>query len=154
MKIRGKMLTGICSVIVIVIALSFSRFIEQGNNQESYFKWFHLNPHDTVIQVTTGKTVVVPFEFKVEGRVSEMRLAIRDDLLKGKGISLEATVIPVRNGVVSSNVIFNIRKGSGIKAGRYYLANIARDTATGQIIREGEILFALDLLDLIWRCSC
>lgn len=154
MQIRSKILLGMCCLLVVIAALSFSGLVGRGKKSGSYFKWSTGHPQDTVVQVTTGKAAIVPFEFRVEGRVSKVSLAIGDEALKGKGISLEETVVPIRNGVAFSKVIFNILPEGRFRAGHYYLTIIARDAATGRIVRESEIPFALDMLDLIWRCSC
>jgi len=154
MQIRSKVLLGICCLLVGVVALSFSGLIGSGMKSGSNFKWSTGALQATVVQVTTGKAAVVPFEFRVEGIVSKVSLAIGDESLKEKGISFEETVVPMRNGVAFSKVIFNIRPEGRLRAGRYNLTIIARDAATGRVVREGEIPFALDMLDLIWRCSC
>ncbi len=154
MQIRSKVLIGICCLLVVIVALSFSGLFGSGKKSGSYCKWSTGNSQDTVVQVTTGKATIVPFEFRVEGRVSNVILVIGDESLKEKGISFEETVVPVRNGVAFSKVIFNIRPEDTLRAGRYYLPIIARDAATGSIVRKDEIPFALDMLDLIWLCSC
>jgi hypothetical protein len=154
MQVRSKVLLGICCLLVVIVALSFSGLVGSGKKSGSYFKWSTGDPQDTVVQVTTGKAAIVPFEFRVEGRVSMVSLAIGDESLKEKGISFEETLVPMRNGVAFSKVIFNIRPEGRFRAGHYHLTIIARDAATGRIVREGEIPFALDMFDLIWRCSC
>lgn len=154
MQIRSKVLIGICCLLVVIVALSFSGLVGSGKKSGSDFKWSTADPQDTVVQVTTGKTTIVPFEFGVEGRVSNVSLAIGDESWKGKGISFEETIVPVSNGLAFSKVVFNIRPEGKLRAGRYYLTIIARDAATGLIVREDEITFALDMLDLIWLCSC
>jgi hypothetical protein len=154
MQIKNKVLLGICCVLVLIVALSFSGLVGSEKKSGSNFKWSTGEPQNTVVQVTTGKAAVVPFEFGVEGRVSKVSLAIGDESLKEKGISLEETVVPVRDGVAFSQVIFNIRPEGRFRAGHYHLSIIARDAATGRVVIEGEIPFALDMLDLIWRCSC
>lgn len=154
MQTRSKVLIGICCLVVVIIALFFSGLVGNVKKSGPYFKWSKGNPQDTVVQVTTGKEAIVPFEFRVEGRVSKVSLAIGDESLKEKGISFEEPVVPVRNGVASSKVIFNILPEGRVRAGRYYLTIIVSDVETSRIIREGEIPFALDMLDLIWRCSC
>jgi len=154
MLIRNKVLLGICFLLVVSVVLSFSGLVGSGKKSGSYFKWSTGDPQDTVVQVTTGKVAIVPFEFRMEGRVSKVSLAIGDEALKEKDISFEETVVPVKNGVAFSKVIFNIRPEGRFRAGHYHLTIIARDVATGRIVREGEIPFALDMFDLIWRCSC
>lgn len=149
MQIRSKVLLGICCLLVGVVALSFSGLVRSYKKSGSYFKWSTEDRQDTVVQVTTGKAAIVPFEFRVEGIVSKVSLAIANESLKEKGISFEETVVPMKNGVAFSKVIFNIRPEGRLRASHYYLTIIARDAATGRIVREGEIPFALDMLELI-----
>ena len=92
--------------------------------------------------------------FRVGANVTEIGFDIKDKSLKRKGISIESAVVQVRNSIASSQIIFNFRPEAGIKAGHYYLTVIARDTNTGNIVREGEIPFAVDISDLAWKCSC
>jgi hypothetical protein len=153
-QIRSKVLIGICCLLVVIVALFFSGLVGSGKKSGSYCKWSTGGSQDTVVQVTTGKATIVPFEFRVEGKVSKVSFAIGAESLKEKGISFEETVVPVRNGVALSKVIFNIRPEVRLRAGRYHLTIIARDAATGGVVREDEIPFALDMLDLIWLCSC
>lgn len=151
---RRKTFMVICTFIVSSVALLLVHSFTTCNNTGSHFSWGSGNPKDSVVQVTTGKTVVVPFEFRVGNNVSEVRLAIRDGSLQGKGVFVEGTAVPLRNGMASSKVIFKFQPGAGVKAGRYPLTIIGRDTATGITIREAEIPFDVDILDLIWKCSC
>jgi hypothetical protein len=142
------------SVLIGVIALFLSRQFTNGGKADPDFRWTSRNPNDSLVQVTTGKTVIVPVEFEAGAGVSEMSFEIKDESLREKGIFLENTVVPVKNGKASSKVIFKLQPEAGIKAGRYYLRIIARDTATGKVVREGELPFGVDMLDLIWKCSC
>lgn len=154
MRMRSRVLIGICCLLVVIVALSFSGISGSGRKSGSYFKWSTGGPQDTVVQITTGKAATVPFEFRVEGSVSTVSLAIGNASLQEKGIAFEETVIAMKNGLAFSNVIFNIRPEGRLRAGRYHLTIIARDAATGRIVSEGELPFNLDMLDLIWRCSC
>jgi hypothetical protein len=138
----------------VSVALSFSGIVGSGKKSGSSFRWSTGVAQDTVIHITTGKAVVVPFEFRVESKVSTVSLAIGDASLQEKGIAFEETAIAVKNGVAFSKVIFNIRTEGRLRAGRYHLTIIATDAATGRIVSEGELPFNLDMLDLIWRCSC
>lgn len=150
---KKKTFVIICTLAISCIVLFICKPIKDSNLGGSYFSWVVGNTKDSVVQVVTGKTVVVPFEFRVGSTVSEMRFEIKDESLRMKGIFLEDSVIPVKNGMASSRVIFNFQPGAGMKAGRHALTVIARDTS-GKIIRQGEIPFAVDMLDLIWKCSC
>lgn len=144
----------VCAICILGVAALAYRSLKGGERGASNFSWGSGNLKDSVVQIVTGTPAVVPFEFSVGSAVSEMRFEIKDESLRMKGISLDDTVVPVKNGMVSSRVIFNVQSGAGMKAGHYALTVIARDTASGKIIREGEIPFAVDLLDLIWKCSC
>jgi hypothetical protein len=141
------------SASFIVVLLS-SYLFTRGKEAEPHFRWVSGNPGNGIVQVTTGKAVEVPFEFRVGPGVTEMSFALRDEPFLQRGIFLGDAVVPVRDGIASSRVIFRFEPGAGIRAGRYQLAIIARDTATGRILREGEIPFVIDALDLIWKCSC
>ena len=154
MRGRRKTLVLVCSLCASFIVLLLSYLFTRGDEAESYFSWVSGNPGNRVVQVATGEAVVVPFEFKVGPKVTEMRFTLRNEPFLQKGIFLGDAVVPVRDGIASSRVIFTFKPEAGIKAGRYHLAIIARDTATGRIIREGEIPFVIDALDLLWKCSC
>jgi len=154
MRMGSKVLIGICCLLAVIIALSFSGIVGSGRKRGSCFKWSTGGPQNTVIQITTGKAVIVPFEFRVESNVSTVSLAIGDASLQEKGITFEETVVAMNNGVAFSKVIFNIRPEGRLRSGHYHLTIIARDAATGRIVSEGGLPFNLDMLDLIWRCSC
>ena len=154
MRGRRKTLVLVCSLCASFMVLLLSYLFTRGDEAESYFKWVSGNSGNSVVQVATGEVVVVPFEFKVGPKVTELSFTLRNEPLLQKSIFLEDAVVPVWGGVASSKVIFTFKPEAGIKAGRYHLAIIARDTATGRIIREGEIPFVIDALDLIWKCSC
>jgi hypothetical protein len=153
LRMKRKTFVIICTLAISCVLLFVWKPSQDGNSGGSYFSWVAGNTKDSVVQVVTGKPVVVPFEVRVGSAVSEMRFEIKDESLRGKGISLESAVVPVKNGVASSKVTFNFHSGAGMKAGRYALTVIGRDTS-GKIIRQGEIPFAVDMLDLIWKCSC
>ena len=144
----------ISAVFFSVIAFFLLHLYTKSNTADPYFQWIPGNPRDRSVQVDTGKTIVVPFEFRVGDDVTEMSLSISDESLRGKGVFLKDSIVPVRNGIASSKVIFNFLPEAGVESGPYYLIVIARDTANGNIIREGKIPFVVDMLDLIWKCSC
>jgi hypothetical protein len=154
LRMKRKTFVIICTLAILSVVLFVCEPFRDGNSGRSYFSWVTGNAKNSVVQVVTGKTVVVPFEFRAGSTVSEVRFEIKDESLWMNGIFLEDTVVPVRNGMASSRVLFNFQSGAGMKAGRYALTVIARDTVSGKIIREGEIPFAVDMLDLIWKCSC
>ena len=154
MRGRRKTFVVVFCFFASIIVLLLLYFFTRGDKPESYFRWVSGNPGNSIVQVVTGEAVVVPFEFEVGPKVTEMHFTLRNEPFLKEGIFLEDAVVPVRDGIASSKVIFTFKPEAGIKAGRYHLAIIARDTATGRIIREGEIPFVIDALDLIWKCSC
>ncbi|NTW59466.1 MAG: hypothetical protein HGA43_09885, partial [Nitrospirae bacterium] len=107
MQMRSKVLIGICCLLAVSVALSFSGIVGSGKKSGSSFRWSTGVAQDTVIHITTGKAVVVPFEFRVESKVSTVSLAIGDASLQEKGIAFEETAIAVKNGVAFSKVIFD-----------------------------------------------
>jgi hypothetical protein len=125
MRIRGKVLIGICCLLVVIVTLSFAGFVGSAKNSGYCFKLSTGGPQDTVIQITTGKAVIVPFEFRVESNLSTVSLAIGDASLQEKDIAFEEIVIAMNNGVAFSKVIFNIRPEGRLRAGHYHLTIIA-----------------------------
>ncbi len=67
---------------------------------------------------------------------------------------MEQSVVPVVQGAAYSKAIFQMHPDRNLKAGRYLLGITVSNTKTGKIISEGDIPFALDMLDLLWKCSC
>ena len=154
MRGRRKTLVLLCFLGVFFSVLLVVYLFPRGKEAESYFTWVSGNLSNSVVQVATGEAVMVPFEFNVGPSVTETSFTLMNEPLLRKSILLEDTVVPVRNGIASSKVKFRFEPGAGVRAGRYHLAIIARDTATGNIVHEGEIPFVIDALDLIWKCSC
>ena len=124
--------------ISCIALLSFWPY-KSSNHAGAYFSWVSGNPKDSVVQVTTGKTVSVPFEFRVGNDVSEVSFEMKDEPLQKKGVSLEHTVVPVKNGKASSSVTFKFEPGNGMKAGLYALTIIAKDSSSSKIIREADL---------------
>ncbi|MDP2268249.1 MAG: hypothetical protein Q8K46_03685, partial [Deltaproteobacteria bacterium] len=88
----------------------------KSNTADPYFQWSSGNPGDSAVQVDTGKTIVVPFEFRVGDDVTEMSLSISDESWLKKGVLLKDSIVPVRNGIASSKVIFNFRPEAGVES--------------------------------------
>lgn len=151
---RKKVYIVICSVIALGIAVLLVQTSMTGNKTDPDFRWVLGNMEYSPVYLTTGKTVVVPFEFRVGGHVSEVSLLLEGDAVQQKGIVLEDTVVKAENGTVSSKVIFRLQPEATMRAGRYHVAVVASDAATQGIIRRGEIPYVLNMLDLIWKCSC
>jgi len=144
----------VCVFCILCVAVLAYRPLKDGERGESYFSWVSGTTKDRVVQLTTGKCAAVPFEFRVGSNVSGVLFEIKEDSLWGKGIFLEETAVQVRRGIASSRVTFNCERGARVRAGHYAITIIARDAASGKMIREGKIPFDIDMLDLIWKCSC
>ena len=144
----------VCVFCILCIAVFASRPLKDGESGELYFSWVSGTTKDSIVQLTSGKSASCPFEFRVGSTVTGVRFEIKDDSLWGKGVFLEETAVQVKHSVASSRVIFNFQPDAGIRAGRYAATIIARDATSGKIIRKGEIPFAIDALDFIWKCSC
>lgn len=145
---------GISAVLFLAIALLLYHLYTKSNAADPSFRWISGNPGDRSVQVETGKTLVVPFIFRISDEIAETVLSIRDESWLKKGVLLKDPIVPVRNGIASSQVIFNFQPEAGIESGHYTLMVVARDAATGNIVHEGNIPFIVDMLDLIWKCSC
>jgi len=144
----------VCVFCILCVAVLAYRSLKDGERGESYFSWVSGTTKDSVVQLTTDKSAIVPFEFRVGSAVSEVRFEIKDNSAGSKGILIEETAVQVRGGIASSRVIFNLEPGAGVKADHYAVTIIAKDATSGKIIREGKIPFDIDMLDLIWKCSC
>jgi hypothetical protein len=60
----------------------------------------------------------------------------------------------VVNGKVTSKVVMHFDSKPTLKAGTHLLTLVARGTATGKIVRKGEIQFAYNMHEVISKCSC
>ena len=154
MRARNILLIMILPAAVIAVGLVSTQRFEKGHSYDPSIRWTSPNAQSPVLQITSGKTTAVPFRVSVEGSISDVSLSIKDEALKEKGISLEQSIVPVIDGIASSKAIFQIRPDSNIKPGRYLLGITVSNTKTGKIVNEGDMPFALDMLDLIWKCSC
>jgi hypothetical protein len=149
---KKKTLVYIFGFFILCIALlAYGQFNDSGGE---YFSWRSGDMKDSVVQITTGKPATVHFELRVGDATSEMLFEIKDESAGTKGIFLEDTTVQVRNGKASSKLIFDFHSGDGTKAGYYAVTIIAKDAVSGKSLWKGEIPFAVDMLDLIWRCSC
>lgn len=147
---NAKRLFIICSITILsAMALYYGL---AGSKADANFKWISPSPALKSVVTTTGNTMSVPFEFRVAENVSEVSLEIEDKAMERMGVYLEKYVVLVTEGVASSTAIFRLNKG--IRAGHHRLKIIAKDKATGDVISIGEIPFNVNMLDVIWECSC
>lgn len=122
------------------------------NKTNADFRWISPNPALKSVITTTGNSVSIPFEFKVEKNISEVTLEIEDKTMEHMGVYLEKAAVEVKDGVAASVATFRLTKA--ISDGHHRLKIIAKDNATGNVIGEGEIPFNVNILDVLWKCSC
>ena len=147
-----KITLGIFLISVFFVAIFMDAFA--GYSSDPSFGYISGDPGSRFVNVYTGKTHIVPFEFKAEPDVSSVRLEIEDGSLRERGIYIEDNIVPVNGGTASSKAIFKISPGAKIKAGQYNLVIIARSATNGKIIGKGDIPFALNMNEVLWKCSC
>jgi hypothetical protein len=51
-------------------------------------------------------------------------------------------------------VVIQFESKSALKAGSHFLTVVAKNTATGRIIRKGQIRFTYNMHEVISKCSC
>ncbi len=147
---NAKRLFIICSVAILsTMALYYGLPNSKAN---ANFRWISPNPALKSVITTTGNIVSVPFEFRVADNISEVSLEIEDKAMERMGVYLEKYVVLATEGIAASTAIFRLNKG--ISDGHHRLKIIAKDTATGDVISIGDIPFNVNMLDMIWRCSC
>ncbi len=122
------------------------------NETNANFRWISPKPALKSVMTTTGNEVSIPFEFRVEPSISEVRMEIGDKAMELMGVYLDKSVIKVNSGIAASTVTFRLNKA--ISDGHHRLKIIAKDNATGNVIGEGEIPFNVNILDVLWKCSC
>lgn len=145
-----KRLLIICSLAVLgAIALYYG--LKDDKTNES-FRWIASSPAMKSVTTTTGNTVSVPFEFTVKENISAVSLEIKNKAIEQMGVYLENDVVLVREGIASSTAVFRLNKG--VNYGHHRLAIIAKDVATGAVVSTGEIPFNVNMMDIIWKCSC
>lgn len=147
---NAKRLFIIISIFILCIGLLYYGLTDNG--ADSNFRWISPNPALSSVMTTTGKALSIPFEFRVEKNISEISVEIADKAMEQMGVHLDTPVIQVNNGVAASTVTFRVNKA--ISDGHHKLKIIAKDKVTGNVISTGIIPFNVNMLDIIWKCSC
>ncbi len=133
--------------------LSFN-LLTRPSTADPYFTYISAYPVGDYVQITTGEHLVIPFAFKVGEAHSQVNFEIHDMLFDKKVVSLQETTVPVRDGTATSKAIFTVTPKQRIKPGSYHLKIVARDNATGAVIRSGRIPVMVDMAEVIAKCSC
>lgn len=145
-------------LIAILLAstatMGLSYFVEWYDRPDPHFSYNSGNSNETYIQILTGQQRVVPFTFEINEGVREVRLEIVDEEFWGRGATLADLTVPVEEGLVSSHAMFKFAGQPGLKPGTYRLQLLARDTASGRVLRTGMIPFIVDMEEIIAKCSC
>jgi hypothetical protein len=145
--------------IVIGVALSlailtFSSRVTTPNKNNPYFSYGTGDNRNSLIHVTDNKRVEVPIVFDIGERASEISLEFSGDHDDAPGLTMTENSVAVVNGKATSRVIIQFGLKPTLKAGTHLLRVVARDKATGKIIRRGEIQFAYNMHEVIGKCSC
>jgi len=160
-KISAAGITGNKAVIAIVcgIALSlsilaFSNRVTTPNRNNPYFNYGADGDSDVLIHVIDSNRVEVKFVFDIGTETPEVSLAFSGDHDQMPGLALTDKTVKVVNGKAASTVIIQFNVKPALKAGTHFLTVLARDPATGRIIRSGKIAFTYNMHEVIGKCSC
>ena len=96
----------------------------------------------------------MPLVFDIDKGILEVSLEFFGEHTQIPGIMLTDNTVGVVNGKVASKVVIHFESKPALKAGTHFLTVVARDMATDQIVREGEIRFTYNMHEVISKCSC
>ena len=150
-----KALIAIGSGIAISLAiLIFSNWVTTPNKNNPYFSYGAMDNRNGIIQVIDNQKIEVPLVFDIDKETLEVSLEFFGEHALTPGIMLTQNTVGVVNGKVASKVVIHFDSKSALKAGTHFLTIVARDTATGKIVREGKIRFSYNMHEVISKCSC
>jgi hypothetical protein len=107
-----------------------------------------------LIQIIDDERVEVPLVFDIGQGIPEVSLEFSGDHDQMPGLTMTDRTVAVINGKAASKVIIQFDSKVALKAGTHFLTVVARDTATGEIIRKGDIRFTYKTYEVISKCSC
>ena len=143
-----------CGVTISLAILTFSNWVTTPNKNNPYFSYGAGNSRNGLIQVVDNQKVEVPLVFDIGQGVTEVNLEFFGEHTPVSGIVLTDNTAVVVNGKVASKVVIQFDSKPSLKAGTHFLTVVARDTATGEIVRKGEIQFTYNMHEVISKCSC
>jgi hypothetical protein len=143
-----------CGIGLSLAILTFSNRVTTPNRNNPLFRYGTGSETDAPIHVIDNNRVEVPFAFNIGHEIQEISLAFSGDHIQMPGIALRDKTAKVVNGKASSTVIIHFIVQPALKAGTHFLTVLARDPATGKIIRDGKIPFTYNMHEVIGKCSC
>ena len=143
-----------CGIALSLAILTFSNRVTTPNKNNSYFSYGARDNRNGLIHVVDNQRVEVPFVFDISQGISEVSLEFSSEHAQVSGIAMIDTTPVVVNGKVVSKVVIQFESKPALKAGTHFLTVVAKDTATGKIIREGQIQFTYNMHEVISKCSC
>jgi hypothetical protein len=127
-------------------------FQDQGRDLPG-FVWSAGNKGETLPEMIPGQTRSIQFQFVLEKRISQVRFEIADPKLKEMGISIRYETVPVKEGIASSQAIFEIKEKT--RPWHYSLKIIVKDAETGKVVGRGTVPFAVYPYSFnVLNCSC
>ena len=143
-----------CGIALSLAILAFSNRVTTPNKNNPYFSYGARDNRNGLIHVVDNQRVEVPFVFDISQGISEVSLEFSSEHAQVSGIAMIDTTPVVVNGKVVSKVVIQFESKPALKAGTHFLTVVAKDTATGKIIREGQIQFTYNMHEVISKCSC
>ena len=142
---------GLC----IAVALAILVFPDRGTTPDNpYFTYETEDNRNGIIHVIDDKRVDVPIFFEIGAGIPAVQLSLAGKHEKMPEFKLSENIVPVQDGVATALLSIQFTENTTLKAGPHYLTVEARDTATGRIVRQGEIRFAYNMHELVGKCSC
>ena len=143
-----------CGIAISLAILTFSNRVTTPNKNNPYFNYGAKDNRNGLIQVADDQRVEVPFVFDISQGISEVSLELSGEHAQVSGFAMTDTTAVVVNGKVVSKVVIQFESKPALKAGTHFLTVVAKDTATGKIIRKGQIRFTYNMHEVISKCSC
>ena len=143
-----------CGIALSLAILAFSNRVTTPNKNNPYFSYGARDNRNGLIHVVDNQRVEVPLVFDISQGISEVSLEFSGEHAQISGIAMIDTTPVVVNGKVVSKVVIQFESKPALKAGTHFLTVVAKDTATGKIIREGQIQFTYNMHEVISKCSC
>ena len=143
-----------CGIALSLAILAFSNRVTTPNKNNPYFSYGARDNRNGLIHVVDNQRVEVPLVFDISQGISEVSLEFSGEHAQISGIAMIDTTPVVVNGKVVSKVVIQFESKPALKAGTHFLTVVAKDIATGKIIREGQIQFTYNMHEVISKCSC
>jgi len=144
----------VCGITLSLAILTFSHFVTTTNRNNPYFHYKTDGDTNALIHVIDTNRVEVEFVFDIGTEISEVNLSFSGDHDQMPGLALTDKTVRVVNGKAASTLIIHFNVKPPLKAGTHFLTVVARDPATGRIIRNGQIAFTYNMHEVIGKCSC